>query len=118
MNTNDFETPGDSLNGEYDTANNNGESTNGTTTNHVDQSPHDEQTVEEEGEESNLLFSCQCDSARTIATLLSCLRRVITSGSGGSIAMHNTSSSSTSHNTQGATQYAYSQRGTQANMAL
>ena len=30
-------------------------------------------------EESQLLFSCQCDSARTVADLLSCLRRVVTS---------------------------------------
>jgi hypothetical protein len=34
---------------------------------------------EEEEEESQLLFSCQCDSARTVADLLSCLRRVVTS---------------------------------------
>ncbi|KAL3774278.1 hypothetical protein ACHAW5_005949 [Stephanodiscus triporus] len=34
------------------------------------------------GEESNLLFSCQCDSARKVATLLSCLRRVVTGGGG------------------------------------
>ena len=33
----------------------------------------------EEEEESQLLFSCQCDSARTVADLLSCLRRVVTS---------------------------------------
>ena len=33
----------------------------------------------DEEEESQLLFSCQCDSARTVADLLSCLRRVVTS---------------------------------------
>ncbi|KAL3822410.1 hypothetical protein ACHAXA_007417 [Cyclostephanos tholiformis] len=39
---------------------------------------------EDEEEENNLLFSCQCDSARKVATLLSCLRRVVTAGGGGS----------------------------------
>ncbi|KAL7471759.1 hypothetical protein ACHAXS_012056 [Conticribra weissflogii] len=38
-------------------------------------------TVDED-DQNQLLFSCQCDSARTIATLLSCLRRVVTSTSG------------------------------------
>ena len=33
-----------------------------------------------DGDESNLLFSCQCDSARSVGTLLSCLRRVVTAG--------------------------------------
>ena len=37
-----------------------------------------------EEDESNLLFSCQCDSARSVGTLLSCLRRVVTSGSASS----------------------------------
>jgi len=35
-------------------------------------------------EESQLLFSSQCESARTIATLLSCLKRVVTANSGSS----------------------------------
>ncbi|KAL7535318.1 hypothetical protein ACHAXR_006421, partial [Thalassiosira sp. AJA248-18] len=39
---------------------------------------------EEEDENQPPLFSCQCDSARTIATLLSCLRRVVTNASSGS----------------------------------
>lgn len=38
--------------------------------------------VDDGGGDSQLLFSCQCDSARSVATLLSCLRRVVTSGSG------------------------------------
>ncbi|KAL7540227.1 hypothetical protein ACHAWF_006623 [Thalassiosira exigua] len=36
---------------------------------------------DDEGDDGqDLLFSCQCDSARTVATLLSCLRRVVTAG--------------------------------------
>jgi hypothetical protein len=38
-------------------------------------------TTTNDNETTNLLFSCQCDSARQIATLLSCLRRVVTSSS-------------------------------------
>ena len=52
----------------------------------VDSSQNDD----DDNDESQLLFSCQCDSARTVADLLSCLRRVVTSnvsefggGSGG-----------------------------------
>ena len=39
-------------------------------------------TVEEEGE-NHLLFSCQCDSAGAIGTLLACLRRVLSKSSTG-----------------------------------
>lgn len=42
----------------------------------VDDTQNDE---ESNNDESQLLFSCQCDSARTVADLLSCLRRVVTS---------------------------------------
>ena len=45
----------------------------------------EEEEEEEEEEKSQLLFSCQCDSARTIATLLSCLKRVITSSHSSSL---------------------------------
>ena len=38
------------------------------------------QTKEEE-EEDSLLFSCRCESTRSVATLLSCLRRVVVSSS-------------------------------------
>jgi len=43
----------------------------------VDGTQNDDDSNNEE--ESQLLFSCQCDSARTVADLLSCLRRVVTS---------------------------------------
>ena len=46
----------------------------------VDEDINSNNDGEVEGEEeSQLLFSCQCDSARTVADLLSCLRRVVTS---------------------------------------
>ena len=34
-----------------------------------------------EDEEDSLLFSCRCESTRSVATLLSCLRRVVVSSS-------------------------------------
>lgn len=52
-------------------------------TNDASQSNQNNTQAGEEEEEGNLLFSCQCDSARTIATLLSCLRRVVTASTGG-----------------------------------
>ena len=67
--------------------------------------------VEEEDESNDLLFTCQCDSARTIATLLSCLRRVITAGGNSSGQSNFTSSSH--HHTQGNS----TQRGTQSTSA-
>lgn len=54
--------------------------------NNNSQRDHEQQQSEaavEEEQENQLLFSCQCDSARTIATLLSCLRRVVTSNTPG-----------------------------------
>lgn len=39
------------------------------------------QTEGEEKEEDSLLFSCRCESTRSVATLLSCLRRVAVSSS-------------------------------------
>jgi len=53
--------------------------------------------VEEDDDDADPLFSCQCDSARTIATLLSCLRRVITTG-------NNNATFANSHTQSGATQ--------------
>jgi len=53
--------------------------------------------VEDDDDDADPLFSCQCDSARTIATLLSCLRRVITAGNNGT-------SFNSSHTQGGATQ--------------
>ena len=53
--------------------------------------------VEEDDDDADPLFSCQCDSARTIATLLSCLRRVITAG-------NNNTTFANSHTQSGATQ--------------
>lgn len=47
----------------------------------IAQEDDDDNDEEEEQGGSNLLFSCQCDSARKVATLLSCLRRVVTVGS-------------------------------------
>ena len=45
---------------------------------------HNSQNEEEhQDEENHLLFSCQCDSAGTIGTLLACLRRVLSKSSGG-----------------------------------
>ncbi|KAL7429642.1 hypothetical protein ACHAXH_006353 [Discostella pseudostelligera] len=47
----------------------------------ADGDPYDDQHGnDDESSSSNLLFSCQCDSARKVATLLSCLRRVVTVG--------------------------------------
>jgi len=60
--------------------NNDGSPGPGDRNNDSQQRPGEEE--EEEEEESQLLFSCQCDSARTIATLLSCLRRVVTASTG------------------------------------
>ncbi|KAL9182717.1 hypothetical protein ACHAXT_003996 [Thalassiosira profunda] len=54
-----------------------------------------------DNEGGNLLFSCQCESARSVATLLSCLRRVVT---GGSAAWNPSASGSGSGHTQSATQ--------------
>mmetsp|Transcript_24792 Transcript_24792/g.50800 ORF Transcript_24792/g.50800 Transcript_24792/m.50800 type:complete len:1003 (-) Transcript_24792:2182-5190(-) len=54
--------------------------------NNNSQQDHEQQQSEaavEEEQQTQLLFSCQCDSARTIATLLSCLRRVVTSNTSG-----------------------------------
>jgi len=65
----------------------------------VDDTPNDE---ESNNDESHLLFSCQCDSARTVADLLSCLRRVVTSnvsefGGGTGGGGYNGSTQRTSH---------------------
>ena len=59
-------------------------------------------TTTNDNETTNLLFSCQCDSARQIATLLSCLRRVVTSSStlgGGGGGTNDYYASSTQRNT-------------------
>ena len=55
-------------------------------------------TVEEE-EENHLLFSCQCDSAGAIGTLLACLRRVLSKsgGTGNSIPTQFTSTQATGY---------------------
>eukprot|EP00984_Skeletonema_dohrnii_P021355 scaffold10644_cov155-Skeletonema_dohrnii-CCMP3373.AAC.1 len=66
----------------------------------VDDTQNDD---ESNNDESQLLFSCQCDSARTVADLLSCLRRVVTSnvsefgGAGIGGGGHNSSTQRTSH---------------------
>eukprot|EP00956_Cyclotella_meneghiniana_P013116 scaffold18805_cov95-Cyclotella_meneghiniana.AAC.10 len=45
---------------------------------------HSSQNEEHDHDEENhLLFSCQCDSAGTVGTLLACLRRVLSKSSGG-----------------------------------
>jgi hypothetical protein len=60
---------------------------------------HPEEQYNDDDSSSNLLFSCQCDSARKVATLLSCLRRVVTVGGSGNL-YSATGSSSTSHQQQ------------------
>lgn len=64
----------------------------------VDDTPNDEDS---NNGDSQLLFSCQCDSSRTVADLLSCLRRVVTSNvsefGGGGSAGFNGSTQRTSH---------------------
>eukprot|EP01082_Thalassiosira_pseudonana_P007205 g6806.t1 g6806 contig23:1249718-1252378(-) len=81
---------GNHSNSDDDGTNNNNEGDNDNTqntNNNDEQQSRDNTPSQTTAEETSqqLLFSCQCDSARTIATLLSCLRRVLTPGNNSSI---------------------------------
>jgi hypothetical protein len=73
---------------------------------------------EEGEEESQLLFSCQCDSARTVADLLSCLRRVVTSNISSSTWSEGVSASSGGGNIGGSTQRTAHTQSTAAAVAV
>lgn len=101
--TNDYRTPSQNRRDDDD------DTDDGNNHRHDDENPpkndsrNDQGTTTNDNDTTNLLFSCQCDSARQIATLLSCLRRVVTSSSsstlGGGGGTNDYYTSSTQRNT-------------------